>query len=153
MTSVHTKKTNVLPSPHAWYKSFEKVEWRQSNTADAQQQEKWVSNVNVRYGGSRCRTCEQWYIHGTAYIDLRTEFWHRCTSIACVLLVVLPYFSVSCLPHCPVYTRQNLCTFALIFSSRFPRLLLYWAIVFVRKRGTHRYPLCLACLVIPAKYW
>ncbi len=37
----------------------------------------------------------------------------------------LPYFSVLCLPRCPVYTRQNLSAFACIFSSRFPRLLLY----------------------------
>jgi hypothetical protein len=64
----------------------------------------------------------------------------------------LPYFSVLCLPRCPVYTRQNLSAFACIFSSRFPRLLLYWAIVFASKRGTRWYPTCQACLVIPTKY-
>jgi hypothetical protein len=109
-----TQKTNVWSSPHAWCKSFGEVEWLglfvQSNTANVQWRETWVSNVNARFCGTCSTTvsaaveipCYHKY-YGSSTCDrmvfprycIRTEFWRSCTSVPWVLLVPLHYWNTA----------------------------------------------------------
>ncbi len=109
-----TQKTNVWPSPYAWHKSVGEVEclglFEQSNTANVQCIETWVSNVNARFCGTCSTTvsaavetpCYHKY-NGSSTCDhmmfprycIRTEFWHSCTKVPGVLLVLLQYWNTA----------------------------------------------------------
>jgi hypothetical protein len=66
--------------------------------------------------------CATVLLFATSVLPITSVFMNTHDDCCQFFYQLLPYFSVSCLPCCPVYTRQNICTFVCISSSRFPRL-------------------------------